>query len=528
MKSFVVALFCVAGMMSVGSAEAQYYYTMRQNDDVPPPAPTDEVVEAPAYQAYAESGCNGCNTGCATGCYTGCNTCCNPCTENDPCCPNHCTCRRDPETCGCCGKRWKIGCWLQHKCPWEEIAEEEEEEEEECCQSCCGCGHQHKWELGFGHHCHGCCGGCGCDPCDHGDPWSLFECHNKCGWEFGGWVAAGGTWNLDGYDTNAPLEFNNWEGELLAEQVWFYAAKEADTGGCGHDWGFRIDYVFGSDAPDTQAFGDEGWDFDWDSSSRYGSAIPQLYAEYAVNDLSVIVGHFYTIIGYEVVQATGNFFQSHSYSQFYAEPFTHTGVLASYDAGCDTTIWAGYTFGWDSGFENLNEADTFLGGISIPWGDYVTFTWACVAGDFGAGNNDLADGGIYMNSWVVDVALTDKLSYVFQHDWGHNFDIPGQQSTHWYTINQCLFYEINGCWSVGGRFEWDRDDDGARINLDGVTGSADYYEATVGLNYRPNANVVFRPEVRWDWARGFDGAGPFDNGNADDQATFGVDVVVTY
>ena len=53
--------------------------------------------------------------------------------------------------------------------------------------------------------------------------------------------------------------------------------------------------------------------------------MPQLYADFAYNRLTVRLGHFYTIIGYEVVTAPDNFFSSHAYTMQYGEPFTHTG-----------------------------------------------------------------------------------------------------------------------------------------------------------------------------------------------------------
>ena len=65
--------------------------------------------------------------------------------------------------------------------------------------------------------------------------------------------------------------------------------------------------VYGSDQRFTTALGletDVAGNPKWNQGSRfYGLALPQLYAEFAVNDLSVIVGHFFTIIGYEVVAA---------------------------------------------------------------------------------------------------------------------------------------------------------------------------------------------------------------------------------
>ena len=174
--------------------------------------------------------------------------------------------------------------------------------------------------------------------------------------------------------------------EFTVNQVWGYMEKATNTGGCGWDWGFRADMVFGTDGQDTQAFGSwtptstRAWDNAWDTSADYGSALPQLYAEVAVNDLKVKMGHFYTIIGYEVVPATGNFFTSHSYSMYFAEPFTHTGVLAEYALFENLTVWGGWVQGWDTAFDNPQGSNDFLGGISAPLLDAATLTWAL---DFG-------------------------------------------------------------------------------------------------------------------------------------------------
>ena len=44
---------------------------------------------------------------------------------------------------------------------------------------------------------------------------------------------------------------------------------------------------------------------DWNSGEYYGLAIPQLYGEIGNQDLSLKLGHFYTIVGYEGVPAVG-------------------------------------------------------------------------------------------------------------------------------------------------------------------------------------------------------------------------------
>jgi hypothetical protein len=103
-------------------------------------------------------------------------------------------------------------------------------------------------------------------------------------------------------------------------------------------------------------------------------------------------------------------------------------------------------------------------------------------------------------------------------------------------VNQYLFYTINDCWKAGLRFEWFRDDDGARVVGVGdgnpATGPfvGDFYEITMGLNWTPRANWNIRPELRWDW---FDpdadtvGA-PFNDNNSNSQFTAAVDVIFTY
>jgi hypothetical protein len=367
--------------------------------------------------------------------------------------------------------------------------------------------------------------------CNDGEPWKLIEpCCEQ--WSFGGWIEGGVMTNADGFWNNGPVPFLS-TNDFLMNQLWGYAERVADTGGCGWDWGARLDYVFGADGPDTQAFGDQGWDFGWNSGGRnflhetYGSAIPQLYATVAYNDLSVKVGHFYTPIGYEVVQATGNFFYTHAYTHNYGEPFTHTGILGQYAASEDTTVYGGYVMGWDSGWENLNDAHMGIGGISLSRWEDATLTWLFVGGD-----NGFPFGNNYMQSIVLNYALSDAWNYVFQTDFGVNSGIPGPtRDAHWYGVNQYLFYNINDCWAFGTRLEWFRDEDGARIGGGVLANRGSYWDMSLGLNYKPNANVIIRPEVRGDVFDASDeaiAARPFSGGTKNEQLMVGCDFIFTF
>jgi hypothetical protein len=365
-----------------------------------------------------------------------------------------------------------------------------------------------------------CCGG------KLADPWKLPQpCLLKeAGISLSGWVQAGLYTNAHGADSNGPLGMNNLT-DFNLHQLWVYAERKTDTEKNAWDLGGRIDYVFGVDGPDTQAFGDQSWDFGWNSSSRYGSAISQLYLELAFGDWSIKGGHFYTPHGYEVVPATGNFFYTHSYTFYYGEPFTHTGFTVTRKLGEKLSVFGGWVDGWDSGWANRNAADNFLGGVNLTLSEKASLAWSLTTGNWGSGQFGNA-GDIFFHSLLFTYKVSDKWTYVFQHDLGSNTDIAAG-STQWYGITQYLLYKINDCWSAGGRFEWFRDNSGVRV----VAGNAgEYYEATLGVNWKPHANCLLRPEVRWDW---FDGAvaganRPFNSGASTGQFSGGFDFIVTF
>jgi hypothetical protein len=393
----------------------------------------------------------------------------------------------------------------------------------------------------YGEYCDAGCGGYGCEQpecrwCRCGtlaDAWTLpqlraLDCRHI---NIGGWISAGVYANAYGDESNGPLGFRNMATGSL-DQAWIYAERKTDTSKSVFDWGFRTDYVFGLDGPDTQAFGDQGWDFGWNSSRDYGSAIPQAYAEVAWNDLSLKAGRFYTPIGYEVVGAPGRFFYSTSYQQYYAEPFTHTGVLGTYKATEKLSVSAGWVDGWDGSWENRNGASMLIGGTNWTPGERFSLAWYFTVGNFGDGRYSGNQGEVYMQSLVATLKLTERLTYVFQNDYGINYALA-TDNAHWYGINQYLLYQLNDCWAIGSRFEWFRDDDGARVLGDGfnrvIANPGDYYQATLGLNYKPHSNVTLRPEVRYDY---FDGtivnSRPFDRGNATSQWSGGFDMIFTF
>ena len=367
------------------------------------------------------------------------------------------------------------------------------------------------------------------DPCTQCRPeaWSLFG-ETCSGIKVGGWISAGGYANEYNTVNNAALGFNNVGDGFTMNQLWGFIDKPVDTGGCGWDFGGRIDYVFGTDGPDTQAFGDIGWDTTWDSSRDYGSAIPQLYAEVGYDDWTLKAGHFFTPIGYEVVQAPQNFFYSHSHSFSYGEPLTHTGALATYSGFDNWTFHGGWTTGWDTGFNNTGNASTFLAGASYSLGDESAITYMASGGDWGAYNG----GDVYMHSIVMESALSERLTMVVQSDFGVQSGFVVGDSR-WCSINQYLLYEINDQLGIGMRFEWFDDRDGLLMPNglrmpNNIAGS--YYNYTAGVNWSPHPNFIFRPELRVDWFNGGTTAPnlPFNNRQRSKQFSGGFDAIFLF
>lgn len=390
------------------------------------------------------------------------------------------------------------------------------------------------------------------------EPWSLFShCNDNChGIKFRGWVNGGIMGNAQDPASryNGPVTFYDRDGEAQLSQLYLIAEKALDTAN-GPAWGFRLDALYGTDYRFNISRGlsaRDNFTAKWDSSHFYGFDIPQAYVELGVDDWSVKIGHFYTIIGYEVVTAPDNFFMTHAYTMQYGEPFTHTGALITKKVNDQLSLIGGITNGWDN-FENVyNNQYSFLGGATFTASDGNSkLAYAASVGEeetlFAAQSPTETR---FVQSVVYSRTITDRLSYVFQSDYGTQQAAQtynGVENASWYGVNQYMFYKMNCCWTAGVRAEWFRDDDGIRVApagdyaFDGVNSNpagvggfeGNFYEVAVGLNYKPqtNPNLTIRPEVRYDHFNG-NGVGglanPYDDGNSDNQFVYGFDVIYLY
>ena len=365
-----------------------------------------------------------------------------------------------------------------------------------------------------------------------------------------GWVEAGIGANNWGSPFNGPVVMSDraWQGQI--NQIYLATERIADTGGDGWAWGGRVDLLFGTDSIFTTARGLDAYLYpryaienvaSWAASKDYGLAMPQLYADVARDDLMLRFGHYYAISGYETVPAPTNFFYSHAYSMMY-QPFTFTGMLGCWKPDDRFTFYSGIHDGWN----NFSDPMPMSGPWAIRNGSYpgASSTAGYIGGavmksDDGRQSlamitttgNELsplgpnpADGSLVGNRTLVSTVYTNKLGdhleYVAQFDsaWQFNSGLApgnaGQQAglAQWYSFVNWFFWTFNDRWKGGFRVEYFRDNNGYQFVLPfrnvaeasnpgyytpGFAGN--FWDVTLGLNYRAGSRWVIRPELRYDW-----------------------------
>ncbi len=332
------------------------------------------------------------------------------------------------------------------------------------------------------------------------------------------------------------LDQKQW-GQFGLQQQYLYIEKIAD-GSKGPGWGFRIDGMYGLQGFDGQSFGNinpNHWDYlNGFDHGPYNFALPQAYGELAYDKWSMKLGHFYTIVGYEVVPSTGQFFVTRQLTFSNSEPFTHSGALASYKASDTLTVMGGWVAGMDTGFYQFNGGSSFLGGFTWAIDKKTTLAYSMVGGNLGWRGLGAINSAILTRQW------TEKFSTVHQLDdlssnlnqlnpvvpgvgatfssIPSNFNMQGGVPRNSVGFINYGFYDLTPKLKAGIRGEWFRAD------------GTDYYTVTYGLNFKPQPNLIIRPEIRQMFSGNhqvYTGAGGY-SGNIYNQTVFAIDAIPTF
>ena len=337
-------------------------------------------------------------------------------------------------------------------------------------------------------------------------------------------------------------------------QVALTIERDLDPKATGVDFGFKVQGMYGSDSRATHFFGE--LDESPTTRNQFDIVEANVQAHLPIltkGGIDVKAGQFVTLLGQEVIDPTGNFFYSHSYTFQFGIPYKHTGILTTTHVNPMLDIYLGYTTGVNttlgSGGGYNDGQFHFLGGFGLNFSKLTVLAFTHIgpedpAGSLGPGVNVhskyryLSD---VLFTYKVNAKLTSVTEFNYIRDDG--FAASGGGVVQYFT------YAINDQTSVGVRAEVWRDAQGFYVaafpgNQDAINAQkglsntsygpfapTTYGAITLGANFKPPHlpklidGLTIRPEIRYD--RALAGGTPFNGnpGTSKDQFTFGVDLV---
>jgi hypothetical protein len=380
-----------------------------------------------------------------------------------------------------------------------------------------------------------------------------------------GWIQNSFTYNADGRgpnNTNFGVNPNYLADRWMGNQYYLIVERPLEQND-RINFGYRVDNLFGTDWNFNHMRGLNEHSFRLNHFLGYDPA--QFYAEVHLpyltkGGIDVKGGRFYTILGYEVVPATGRPLLSVPYMFNYGQPFTHFGMLSTLHLTDRVNIYNGTVNGFDR-WLNAGYKWNYLGGItwtskdgklavatSYIWGpnQYPRYLSGTSQQIFLLGNTvpphlDGRRNGAYgannriSFTTVATYKWTDKLTQVLESDQSFENNIPGSggvalpgglfqggndRNDSWYSFGNWFLYTFNDKLTGVWRSEVFRDDGGQRLGFRDTV-----YEMTIGFIYKPKPYIWIRPEARYDWAQF---THPYDGGTRNSQLTLAVDAILLY
>ena len=270
--------------------------------------------------------------------------------------------------------------------------------------------------------------------------------------------------------------------------------------GVSNDY-FVIDALFGSIAQDVDG---SGTDF----------FLHQAYGMLPVGAATLMVGHFDTMLGNEVINPADNANITRSFLFGYSINFQNTGVRASY-APTEMTIVDEVYLGIGNGSdviydEGENQGKTIEAAVGKAIGDASLF----LAMNYGPETaNDSAIRQTY--TAVFGMPLGSQLSltlngvYAQEQDAGPTRTDNSKHTATWYGYAGYLVYDHSDTTSIALRGEYFQDEDGSRLGFGDVTSKGTWDEgndnATLkSLTITPQILIgehgILRAEFRRDYA----------------------------
>jgi Putative beta-barrel porin-2, OmpL-like. bbp2 len=369
-----------------------------------------------------------------------------------------------------------------------------------------------------------------------------------------GWIEGGITGNPDPPTDNHNFGhlFTDRANEPLLNQMVITGERALDPNATGFDWGFKVQFMYGSDARYIHSLGM----MDLTTNDRVQPDFPEVYASAhipipATGGLDLKVGKFVTLEGAETIDPRTNVFYSHSYIFNFGIPFNNTGFQSVLHVNKYLDVYGGINRGVNAGIQDNNHSIAFEGGLGLNLldGNLTTLAVTHIGPETPHDNHDYR----YLN----DITTTWKITKNFTSITDLNLIYDSGADAYGYGGAQYFTYAVNDWLQLGARGEVWRDDKGFYVaqfranndfihfergdnlsasfpvdpsNLGG--GETTYLEVTGGVTIKPPvpkplAGLLIRPEVRYDRSL-TDRFKPFEQNTSRDQWTIGLDVILEF
>ncbi len=245
------------------------------------------------------------------------------------------------------------------------------------------------------------------------------------------------------------------------------------------------------------------------STQKYD--LVEAYASYLVrlgSGLTLKAGKWATPIGYEVYESPKNLDFSRSFLYTLGTPYTHTGLLVSYQF----TKWFGATAGLTNGWDNADNNNGYLrpvGSFALTPTDKLSATVNYL---FGPEQNRSQMRGDQVNQrWIVDTTILytgiDKVTLAVNFDFAAEENDPSlvalrtrkDNNSNWSGIAGYAGYDWTKAIRTVLRLEYFADPQGVRSSETITPGhNLDLWEVTATVEYKIWRGLVERLEYRHD------------------------------
>jgi len=160
--------------------------------------------------------------------------------------------------------------------------------------------------------------------------------------------------------------FTDRANQVVMNQLLLTANKPLDPKDPDYQWGFKLQFMYGTDARYTQFLGELNR---VDPNSRYQLDVVEANVLAHLpwlteGGIDLKVGQYPTPLGYETIDPSTNLFYSHSYIFQFGLPFKHTGALSITHVNDMLDVYSGFDTGTNTTFGPLGDNNGAVGGIA--------------------------------------------------------------------------------------------------------------------------------------------------------------------